>query len=518
MIADRGRLVVDQTPSNRRRFLGTTAILAGRPGTGYSRQAAPVRTARSANLALLAVLLQFSGMKKPLAVPPRWLPNRCFYVVLTIALLIVGACSDRAPKNTQPNVVVVVIDTLRPDHLGFNGHQHETAPFLAEIAERSTVFTNAFSTSSWTVPSVASLFTGLNPTRHGVLEGLFAHEVRQRKQKEQGTTILELSRIAEDVATMPELFRRGGYQCFGIGANHNIGAGFGFRRGFHRFVRLEGAQTDALGVLEQLRKWTPALEAQKPYFLYLHLNDPHFPYHTREEHLHGSASTQRQELMRQYDSEIGYADHYLKEIANLLRWDDSTILVVLSDHGEEFEEHGNYEHRVLSLFGEVNRMLCIVSAPAHGVLPQRVASNLSVTDLLPTLLDLAQLPPSLVDGRSMVPLLRDDATGSDFRNELEQRPILAHRIEWGGDRQLWSVIFGRWKLISSSGALGADQLYDLATDPEEHHDRSAEHQDIVASLSSMLDDFRVQSSPRTPIQLEIDASDRETLRKLGYVE
>ncbi len=438
---------------------------------------------------------------------------------LTIALVIVSACSDRAPENHQPNVVLVVIDTLRPDHLGFHGYQHETAPFLAEVAAKSTVFTNAFSTSSWTVPAVASLFTGLYPTRHGVLEGLLAHDMRQQKLKAQGVTTLELSRIAEDVATMPELFRRGGYQCFGIGANHNIGAGFGFRRGFHRFVRLEGSQTDARGVFEQVKVWSSALGAQGPYFLYLHLNDPHFPYHTREQHVHGAASSPRQHLIRQYDSEIGYADRYLREIAGLLRWDDSTILTVLSDHGEEFGEHGHYEHRALSLFGEVNRILCMVSAPTHGVLAQRITSNVSITDLLPTLLELAKVTAApLTDGRSVVSLLRGEATGAKLREELEQRPILAHRIEWGGEHQLWSTIYGRWKLISSSGAIGPDELYDLATDPGEQHDRSTEHRDAVTSLGSMLAGFRAQASPRTPIQLEIDANDLAILRELGYTE
>ena len=132
----------------------------------------------------------------------------------TIALAVVAACSGAGPENRRPNVVLVVIDTLRPDHLGFYGHPHETAPFLAKVAAKSSVFTNAFSTSSWTVPSVASLFTGLYPTRHGVIEGLFAHEMRRDKMMARGATTLELARIADDVATLPEHFRRGGYRGF----------------------------------------------------------------------------------------------------------------------------------------------------------------------------------------------------------------------------------------------------------------------------------------------------------------
>ena len=154
--------------------------------------------------------------------------------------------------------------------------------------------------------------------------------------------------------------------------------------------------------------------------------------------------------------------------------------------------------------------------PYARLLPRARAG---IADLLPTLLELARLPPvTHADGRSMVPLLRGGATEAALREEFEERPILAHRIEWGGERQLWSVIGGRWKLISSAGKSSSDALYDLVTDPAERRDRSAEHRDVVEALRSALADFRAKSGPGTPLQVELDAADEVILRELGYVE
>jgi hypothetical protein len=148
------------------------------------------------------------------------------------------------PAATQ-NVVVIVVDALRPDHLGFYGHFRETAPYLASLASRSVVFTRAVSTSTWTAPSTASLFTGLHPLQHAVQLGIVAHQNRVEFDKETQSVKLELNRIPDSVETLPEIFRNLGYRTFGIATNPNIGSGIGFDRGFDRFKLLESRRRKA---------------------------------------------------------------------------------------------------------------------------------------------------------------------------------------------------------------------------------------------------------------------------------
>ncbi len=172
--------------------------------------------------------------------------------------------ADRVGKRAgaRNNVVVIVIDTLRPDHLGFHGYHRETAPYLASLAEKAVVFTHAVSTSTWTAPSTTSLFTGLHPLRHGVQLGIVAHrrmlESHNRagaergvdvgvgvdnskdKEKDENKVKVQLNRIPASVSTLPELFRESGYRTFGIAANPNIGASIGFDRGFDRLLSAPG--------------------------------------------------------------------------------------------------------------------------------------------------------------------------------------------------------------------------------------------------------------------------------------
>ena len=137
---------------------------------------------------------------------------------LGLALLTAGlaACGAPEPPARKPNVVLVVIDTLRPDHLGFGGYTRETAPFLAGLAAEGTVFERAFSTSSWTAPSTASIFTGLYPPRHGVVKGFFAHFHGAQEDGLGEPQALDLVGLPREYPTLPELFQAEGYRTFAL--------------------------------------------------------------------------------------------------------------------------------------------------------------------------------------------------------------------------------------------------------------------------------------------------------------
>jgi arylsulfatase A-like enzyme len=425
----------------------------------------------------------------------------------------------RQVRAERPDLILVVIDTLRPDRLELYGHDRETAPFLARLGRESAVFENAISSSSWTAPSTASLFSGLYPSRHGIRMGIHAHKALMKEVEANGLASLPVDLLPEDVALLPELLRTRGYSSFGISTNLNVGKEMGFTRGFDRFERENMAP--ASFVEERLRDWKAEILSTRPFFLYLHLNDVHAPYDARPPWFRASGDA-RADTRAAYDSEIRYVDEMLQRVARDFDRDGDGVWVVLSDHGEEFWERGELGH-LFSLHAEVNRIPLLIRAPVRGVEPRRIAQNVSLVDLLPTLLALAGPgpQPAALDGISLVPLMTGDGVPGGPQEATGDRPLFAHRLHrLGTGQELWSVVQGRWKLIE--GPRGS-HLFDLATDPGEQNDVSALAPERVAGLAHLLEQHRAGSrssshaSP-TGAELEIDAERLEELRRLGYAE
>ena len=370
-----------------------------------------------------------------------------------------AAGSEERTLRQPPNVLVVLMDTLRPDHLGFYGYPRETAPFLAELAARSTVFLEACSTSSWTAPATASLFTGLYPSRHGVLEGFAAHQRRAEQIRREGSSTLRLTRLPAAAATLPELFAGGGYRTFGVATNMNIGPEVGFDRGFDRFRKLKWNPDDpdrppavarvddrthasAEEAYAQLLEWEEEIRAGEPFFLYLHLNDVHKPYYGMAPWFRDSPDP-RQRAISAYNSEISYADGVIRKIYERFGLAQGGVTVLLSDHGEAFGEHGLEGHS-RGLYRELNRILLMVSAPDLGVESGRRSERVSINDVLPTLLELVGLgAPEDLDGSNLLPLLRGEAGRASRR--LAQRTLFAHRK--ATDTNTWAIMRGPCKLI-----------------------------------------------------------------------
>ncbi len=190
-----------------------------------------------------------------------------------LAFVCGGGCS---PDSPRPNLIVIVIDTLRPDHLELYGYERPTAPFLARLGGESAVFLNAFSSSSWTAPATASLFTGQYPVRHGVTRGFHAAKERVREVEREGHSVLALNRMPRTTATLPERLRSRGYATFGLATNPNTGHEIGFDRGFDRFERLKTNSAEL--VFDRLLEWESIIKERTPYFIYVHLNDTHPPW------------------------------------------------------------------------------------------------------------------------------------------------------------------------------------------------------------------------------------------------
>ena len=436
---------------------------------------------------------------------------------LSLATLTLACQPATAPP---PNVVVILLDTLRPDYLGFHGHEQENAPFLAELAEHAVVFERAFSTSSWTAPSTSSLFTSLHPHQHGVVEGFVMHQ--KRTQQKPGSRTLALNRLPADVETLPEVFRSLGYATFGLAANINIGDEIGFDRGFDRFERDSEAHAEFF--VDRVLQWRDEIRGPRPFFLYLHLNDVHEPYRKRAPYYEAQADPAADRRAR-YLSELAYADAHLRKIYEALDLDTNSVVVALSDHGEAFGEHGALGHPA-TLYVELNRVLMLIHAPSLGVEPARVPWNVSLIDVMPTLIELVG-GANAADGErserwqgvSLAPLLRSSERTGALARTLDDRTVFAHRAHPHAQESIWAATQRDWKLIQTPGK--PPRLYDHRADPGEVRDLySRETEAIAAPLEHAIETFKRQSVAPEPERVEVPV-DRELetqLRSLGYVD
>ena len=427
-------------------------------------------------------------------------------------------------RDGRPNVVVVMIDTARAGHMDFYGGPGGLTPFLSELARESTCLTRAFSTSSWTAPSTASLFTGQYPNEHGVTEGFFVHKQRVREQGEDDPRTMALNRIRAGTVTLPVLFRRNGYSTFASASNPNICDAMGFASGFDRFHQKTDASAEV--VFAQLRTWRDELEGSQPYFVYVHVSDPHEPYEKWEEFYVEpiQGGDEGDEMKARYWSELRYVDAQIRRMYEWLGADQNTIFVVVSDHGEEFFDHGETGHKP-QLYNELTQVVMLLHAPGLGIEAQEIDVNVSLIDVLPTLAELAEIDLDGVDttqpvsaaGRSLVPLLRRAPGAVSLREELAHRTLFAHRTDHdGGD--WWAATNRNWKLIERPD--GTRELYDHEGDLGERNDVIARHPERAEPLREALDGHKAFRPEAPPTRVEIDLDDelQESLKDLGYVE
>jgi arylsulfatase A-like enzyme len=448
----------------------------------------------------------------------RGLTARARCAALAALLALFPACADDgggAPPppapvedDPRPDVVVILLDTLRPDAMQTYGAEKETSPFLLELGSTAAVFERALSTSSWTAPAVTSVMTGLYPTEHGIIEGFLAF---LRREQKGGAEVLPLNRLPEDLRTMPQLFSAAGYRTWGIATNLNVGPEIGLDRGFDRFEQIR--KGDAAEVAAQMGEWRDDLLAPgAPDFVYLHFMDVHEPYHKREPWYEKQRGTV-QEMRERYDSELRYLDEQLRGLYEDFGWAEDTLLVVISDHGEEFREHGQMGHE-FTLYDELNRIVLLVRPPG-GMEGRRVPTSVSLIDVLPTTLALAgvEVPPGL-EGMSLAPLIQGQR---DAPAAFERRTLFAHRFQVLPEPlHLWAAVRGSEKLIAGPSGM---ELYDLAADPGEQQDLFGASPERAEALRQALAEFRQRGFRQVEkVEVVADEALSAELAELGYLE
>jgi len=436
---------------------------------------------------------------------------------LALALLTIGCQPAPEPR---PNVVVYIVDTLRSDSLGSYGNERISTPHIDAVAREGVVFEQATSPSAWTRASVATLLTGVDPPAHGAVDRRDA--------------------LPHDLLTLGERLRAHGYASAFITSNPNVGSFFGFGRGFDDIIELYGRREPGIVRVEELiadsaQVSASALDwldrAARPFFLVVLCIDPHSPYTPPDEFdrfagtspatdIDGSqAALQRRDLTAAhrarirslYDAEIAYTDASFGTLVEGLDERgvlDDTLLVVTSDHGEEFWERGMRGHG-RSLAEAAIRIPLIIRFPhsPRVVAGSRRTDPAGLDDLVPSVLDLLGLPrDEALPGRALFG--EADPTPTFASLSLEGHAIAAAR------EPRWKLV---WDLTTDSRA-----LYDLASDPLEQSPVAVEtsRQAIAAegrlrqAIAQGLADRRTHDDAEVgPLPAEIEA----TLRALGYL-
>jgi len=440
-----------------------------------------------------------------------------FAAALTAAGATHGAPAPEA-KPAKPNILLLSVDTLRADRLSLYGNEHPTSPFIAELAGEGLRFEHAYATSSWTVPSVVSMLTGVY--RHGMGQRLAGSD-------------RSWSVIPESLPTLAQVLQAAGYRTFGLTANLNVPAERGFDRGFDRFLCIGSRDSDEVEVA--LGPWLKDIASAEPWFVWVHLFDPHGPYRSRQpwaaqfdpeveryEWLDGFrtetwASRAKhfptpiiKAALALYDSEIRYADEYVRRLFEALPAARKAFVLFTSDHGEEFLEHGGTLHGG-ALYEESIRIPLVVRFPDRRLAGTVVHEAVSLVDVMPTVAGIAgaeSVPPT--DGIRLF--------GPDGVAVPGDRVVFSELLR-GARGSVRAMVDGRWKLIASDGR-GDPQLFDLQQDPGEQVDLADSHPEVLARFAGALADFeKIHLEPADDLeQAPVTPETIEQLKALGYVD
>lgn len=426
-------------------------------------------------------------------------------------LLVVGFCTLRGSGVAKKSVVVLMLDTLRADHLGTYGYKRNTSPVLDSFAAENTKFSYTVTAAPWTPPSVASMFTGVYPATHGWMPPNMRDEVKKMAVKLDGNLV-----------TLAEIFKANGFSTAAISPNPWITEEFGYQQGFDSFVtKIRAPAEEIVGIGKQ--KLTDLLAEDKPFFLYMHFLDPHDPY--TPPGMYKTAFTDQvpgreypaKELQRinLYDGEIQYMDSEIGKFFSFLKekgvYDDLTIIVV-ADHGEQFMEHGQHGHGHQLFNEEVHVPLMVKSTKLSG--SRVVDVTTSTIDIFPTALDAAGI--TVPDGVPGVSLFNDE--------KLEARQGVLTEIQKDFNQKAFTTPDGL-KLIRQTNPDTTETLYgvfDFRKDPLEAHPIG--DQEVIATLNGEMTELnrfalegRIQGSGDTT-KAQMKESTIEQLKTLGYLQ
>ena len=407
----------------------------------------------------------------------------------------------RGVDRSALNLVVVTLDTTRADRIGAYGRAHAGTPQFDALAAEGVVFDHASTSAPITLPAHSSIFTGRFPPQHGVRDngGYFLNENEQ---------------------TLAEVLKARGYATGGFIAAYVLDSKWGIAQGFdtyfddfdlskYRVFSMGNIQRPGNEVVDRALPWIDQHRGA-PFFAWVHLYDAHSPYAPPE-------PFKTQFAGDLYQGEISFADAQVGRVVQFLRDRDlldRTVIVVIGDHGESLDDHGEQGHGFF-VYESVVHVPMIVRAPFSAMQRRRVADPVRSVDVMPTVLDLLGVPEPAnvaIDGQSLAPLM----TGTKAELGLEAYAEAVYPLHHFGWSDLRALRQGRYKLIAAP----RPELYDLQADPTEERnvfpERKALGDRMLARLSELETHFRRSGQSRSEA-VEIDPDAKARLAALGYV-
>jgi arylsulfatase A-like enzyme len=465
------------------------------------------------------------------------------------------AVAPPSMAERRPNLLVVLVDTLRADHLGTYGYERPTSPAIDAFARESVQFDHAYSQSTWTKPATASLMTGRYPRQH--------------------QAYLQKTTLPESELLLPEALRAVGYRTGIFSGNPWVTREWGFDQGVDHFVsiyderfarstlfmrslkRLDKLVDDKARVYNRVKllvqgefsttardpvvtdaflAW--AAGSEQPFYAHLHLMSPHHPYdppppfdrfvpdpthppvtyYPKKSYFffeEGEAidAAAWADMIARYDGDILFADSVFGSLLERLRERgvlDDTVVVLVSDHGEEFYDHRNWGHGQ-SVYDELTRVPLVIRYPARFPAGRRIETPVMTIDVMPTLLELAGAPPlEAIAGRSLLPLV-DGAPRPDH-------PAYSELLYRYGEAR--GLVDGSAKMIHMrKDQQTRAERYDLGADPAEQHRLDATDA-TGAPLLEKLDAITAwgNANRSAAVEGEMDPDMKKRLKALGYLE
>ena len=421
---------------------------------------------------------------------------------------------DFQPKrHSLPRIILITIDTLRADALSCYGSSNHT-PAVDDLASTSLLYETAIAPSPWTLPSLVSILTGFEPSQHGVVE--------------------DHSKLPETMLTLGDVLMQEGYFTAFIGWNHYLKKGRGIDGGFLNYQIDFAADRDTTKPISERVIQFLTRQADLDFFLWVHFFDPHLVYNPpapwaptepqlvdfqrrfpRTEDIRAGYVQPTAEQMKWtkqlYLAEVRYVDQKIGQITKTLReldlFDDA-LIILSSDHGEEFWEHGGFEHGH-SLHHEVLHVPLLVKQPKQKT-NQRIGQPVSLARIFPTVLAHAEIQAT----RPTTPPLPTSV-------EKTFQPIMSGHMRYYQPQR--SLYFDTWKYIQQISSQH-HQLYDLRSDPAEHHSAAGSQPDIIQKAKRLLAEIEKQAAethknlvPDAAPPMQLDTQTEEQLRSLGYV-
>jgi len=413
-------------------------------------------------------------------------------------------------RPQPPNVILITLDTVRADRVGFLGSQRGLTPNLDALARQSVVFTHAYSQVPLTTASHATILTGTYPQFHQV--------------NDFGVP------LATDVPYAPDILRARGYHTAAfIGSlvlDPTARSAPGFDRGFETFDagfhrrrpgenRYQAIERRGGEVVSHALAWL-SLHPRGPFFIWVHLYDAHDPYDPPEPYKSRYASAP-------YDGEIAYADSAVGKLLSQLRVRglyEGALIAVMADHGEALGEHGEDTHGIF-LYDETIHVPLLFKLPGERPAGKRIENRVQLVDVLPTILQGVGVPvPEEVQGQSLLPMLKPPAAKPGTSKEPTaplDRPAYAesdypHRtFGWSSSRALRA---GKYLFIEAPRR----ELYDQSVDPKAAHNLSSSAAAVTNTMAGQLERFRRKtSSSKEAPKANADPELQEKLSALGYV-